>query len=237
MALPLGLDGIQTAIGEAMRANPGAEVIKISAYYPGVSLDVLPRESEATIAIAAFSVADLYGVDPAKPKPAQLKIADSRKMPPWVMSPQAKLAAGYLYTSVAKAEARRVGYDDVLLLDEKGHLAESSTQSFFLVEGEVLLTAPLDYVLKGVTRKVVMELAEDEGIVIKEAPIAREKLTNADEAFVCGTTINIWPVQRIDEVGFREPLPGPVTARLGDRLEKLLEGRDPIFSPRWMQKV
>jgi branched-chain amino acid aminotransferase len=239
MTLPLGLDGVLTAIGETLRANPGAEVVKISAYYPGISLDVLPRESVATIAIAAFAVGDLYpGARSGTPqKPAELRIADPRKMPSWVMSPQAKLAAGYLYTAVAKAEARKKGYDDILLLDENGDIAESSTQSFCIVDGGAVYTAPVDTVLRGITRKVVLELARDEGIIAHETRLPRAQLARAEEAFVCGTTIHVWAVSRIDEIKFAQPVPGPVTTRLAERLAKLLEGRDPVFSPKYMQKV
>jgi branched-chain amino acid aminotransferase len=129
MRLRLGLDEIQRAIGEAVRANPGTQIVKINAYYPGVSLDALPVDEVPTTAIAAFALADLSpGLDEMpKLPPARLQVADVRKMPPWVLSPQAKLAAGYLYSAVAKQQARQEGFDDVLLLDERGDVAESST--------------------------------------------------------------------------------------------------------------
>ncbi len=239
MTLGLGLDELMAAVGAAVRANPKAEVVKLSGYYPGVSLDVLPRESRATVAIAAFSVADLYPGAKSGPgtRPAALQIADPRKMPGWVMSAQAKLAAGYLYTAVAKARARAEGFDDILLRDEHGDLAESSTQSFFLVCDGVVHTASTETVLRGITRAVVMELAADEGIAVREGRIPYEQLESCDEAFLTGTTINVWPVARIDALSLPEPLPGPVSARLRARLARVLEGVDPKFSPRWLQKL
>ncbi len=239
MDLPLDLDGLLAAIAETVGANPGAQTVKISAYYPGVSLDVLPLEREATVAIAAFAVEDIYPELKGNPfaRPAALQVADPRKMPPWVMSPQAKVAAGYLYTSVAKARARAQGYDDILLRDEHGDLAESSTQSFFLVEDGVVYTAPIDYVLRGITRAVVIELAKDEGIDVRETRIPYDQLGRATEVFLTGTTINVWPVARIDKRSLPEPVPGPVTGRLRGRLERLLEGADPEFSPRWLQAL
>lgn len=239
MTLPRDLDGIVAGIGETVRGNPGAEVVKVSAYYPGVSLDVLPRDRTATLAIAALAPSDVHPgvVEPAARRPAELQIADARKLPPWTMSPQAKLAAGYLYTAVAKAAARDAGFDDVLLLDERGNVAESSTQSFFLVEQGVLSTAPLDYVLAGITRRALLELARDEGMTVKEEPIPRDDLERASEAFLAGTTVNVWPVGRVDDVRLPAPVPGPTTARLAARLQRLLAGEDPVFSPRWMQKV
>ncbi len=238
MALPLDLAGISAAIGDTVRANPGAEIVKMSAYHAGVSLDVLPRDPEATIAIAAFSVRDIYpgAGSPGRPSPAALQIADTRKMPPWVMSPQAKLAAGYLYTAVAKAEAREKGFDDVLLLDERGELAESSTQSFLLVESGTLLAPGYDYVLRGVTRRALIDLARDEDIPVREEVLPRDLLERADEALLCGTTINVWPVARIDELRLPAPCPGPVTQRLAQRLDALLAGTDPLCA-RWIEPL
>ncbi len=238
MSLGLDLEGILRAIGEAVRANPGTQIVKLSAYYPGVSLDVLPADATASVAIAAFALKDvLSGMKPGTIGPARLQIADPRKMPPWVLSPQAKLAAGYLYTAVAKQRARAEGFDDVLLLDERGDVAESSTQSFFLVEDETLYTAPLDYVLAGITRRLVLELARDERIAAKEGPVSAERLRTAQEGFLAGTTMNVWPVSQIDDHALPAPVPGPITQRLMQRFARVSACEDPVFSPRWMQRV
>ena len=235
MELQLGLDGVLTAVGETVRANPDSKLVKLCAYYPGVTLDVLPASPIARLAIAALDP-DEIGEGDERGEPQSLHIPDPRKMPPWVLSPQAKLAGGYLYSSVEKASARRQGYDDILLLDEKGNLAESTTQSFFLVEEKSLYTASDEYVLRGVTRAVVIELAKDEGYYVHETRVPRERIASADEAFTCGTTSSVRPVSRIDGRSFL-PAPGPVTTRLAERLDLLLKGRDPLFSPKWMQPV
>ncbi|TDI97782.1 MAG: hypothetical protein E2O73_10675 [Deltaproteobacteria bacterium] len=238
MSLGIDLEGLLSAIRETVRANPGAQIVKLSAYYPGVSLDVLPSDHTASVAIAAFAISDiLSGTKGGKLGPARLQVADPRKMPPWVLSPQAKLAAGYLYTAVAKQHARAQGFDDVLLLDERGDIAESSTQSFFLVENDTLYTAPLDYVLAGITRRLLLELAADERIMAKEESVAAERLRSAQEAFMAGTTINVWPVAEIDGHALLAPVPGPITERLMARLARVIAREDPDFSPRWMQEV
>ncbi|MFQ5514932.1 MAG: aminotransferase class IV [Myxococcota bacterium] len=241
MQLPLGLDAILQAIAETVRANPGTEIVKINAYHPGISLDVLPIDPEPSIAIAAFAIADVLpgagSVEPRRLPPARLQVADVRKMPAWVQPPQAKLAAGYLYSSLAKQRARKEGFDDVLLLDERGEIAESSTQSFFLVLEGALWTAPVETVLAGITRCCVLELADDEGFPVKEARLPAERLLEAEEAFLSGTTTSLWPVARIDARTLPPPVPGPLTRRLIERMERLLAGDDPQFSPRWMQRV
>jgi branched-chain amino acid aminotransferase len=238
MQLGLGRDDLIAAIAESVRANPGCEVVKISGYYSGVSLDVLPRGERPSVAIAAVSIRDIYGASlEGDLPPARLQVAASIKIPPTVLSPQVKIAAGYTGAAIAKQRARREGFDDILFLDAQGRVAESSTQSFFLVQDGSLHTAPIDHVLAGVTRRAVLELAADEGIAVEEKPPERDQLTSADEAFLTGTTIDVWPVARIDARDFPPPVPGPVTERLARRFARMIAGEDTAFSPRWMQAV
>jgi branched-chain amino acid aminotransferase len=236
MRLRLDLDGVIAAIGQAVRANRGASWIKITCYYGAVSADLLPVEEHATVAVAAYSPEDV-GASTAPPPPIRLQIAKIVKLPAEALSPQAKLAGSYTYAAIAKARARADGFDDVLLLDRGGAIAEGPVQSFFWVDGVDLCTAPLDVVLAGVTRRAVIELARDEGIEIREARAPADRLAHAEEAFITGTTTGIRAVARVGDWRLPEPVPGPITARLGDRLRRMLAGEDAKFSPRWLQGV
>ncbi len=238
MTLPAKTAELRAGIAEAVRANPGAEIVKISAYYPGASLDVLPVDPMPEVAIAAFALADLSKAGRASASgPARLQVAESRKMPASVLNPQIKIAAAYTHAAFAKARAKAAGFHDVLFLDEQGQLTESSTQSFFLVCDGSLRSAPLDAVLAGVTRRLAVALARDEGIAVKEEPMPRALLARAQEAFLTGTTSNVWPVARIDALELPQPVPGPITARLVARFAKLVADEDPAFSARWLQAV
>lgn len=238
MELDLDRSAIVAAIAATVRANPGSETIKLSAYHTGLSLDVLPRDARASVAIAAFRFRDIYGVDaPAKRSPARLAIAASAKTPARVLSPQVKIAAGYTAAAVAKQRARREGFHDILFLDLEGRVAESSTQSFFAIEAGSLRTAGLDSVLAGITRRAVIEIATEEGIAVRQEAPPRSLLETAGEAFLAGTTIDIWPVARIGDRELPQPVPGPVTLRLRDRLAQVIAGQDPKLSPRWMQPL
>jgi branched-chain amino acid aminotransferase len=238
MRLATDRDDLLRAIGQTLRANPGAEIVKISGYHAGISLDVLPTTRVPTVAIAAFAIRD---VAPAwrgrEGPPARLQLAASIKMPSRVISPQLKIAAGYTHAAIAKQIARDAGFDDVLFLDEQRHVTESSTQSFFLVESGVVRTAPTESVLAGITRTVVIELVRDEGMPLKEEPIEEAALARASEAFLAGTTTNVWPVGRIDGRDLPEPVPGPLTERLARRFARLVAGEDPEFSARWLQEA
>jgi branched-chain amino acid aminotransferase len=238
MDLPLDRDGILRAISETVRANPDAQVVKLSAYYPGLSLDVLPSDLHPSIAIAAFALRDVLPPGTKFPlAPARLQIAATIKTPPAVLSPQVKIAAGYTAAAVAKARARQEGFDDILFLDENGEIAESSTQSFLLVRDGAILAPPTRTVLEGITRRAALELAEDEGIAVRIESIPRTRIGQAEEAFVTGTTLNVWAVQRVDDTKFPDPVPGPMTARLQDRFDRMIQGQDRVFSPRWLQPV
>ena len=235
MQLQCDRQAILAGISASVRANPGCEVVKLSAYYTGISLDELPVDRTASVAIAAFSAEDVYGRKLEPRGPARLQLAQSIKLPPRHLSPQVKIAASYTAAAVAKRRAREAGFDDILFLDERGCVAESSTQSFFLVERGIVRTAPAEYVLEGITRRVVMELIADEGIELKEEPIESTVLDSCDEAFLTGTTIDVWPVECIDARQLTAP--GPLSERLAARMARLLAGEDPEFSPRWMQPV
>ena len=234
-----GARELRAGVTEAVRANPGAELVKVSAYHPGVSLDVLPVDPKPDVAIAAFAIGDVVpgGKRANAGGPAKLQIAASVKMPASVLSPQVKIAAGYTHAAFAKQRARAAGFHDVLFLDGAGSLTESSTQSFFLVADGVVHTAGLDQVLDGITRRLAIELARDLGYEVKEGRMPRELLGRAREAFLTGTTTNVWPIAQIDSLELPKPVPGPVSTKLVSRFNALCADEDPAFSKRWLQAV
>jgi branched-chain amino acid aminotransferase len=229
---------LEAAVRETVRANPGSDAVKISGYFPGPSLDVLPVDAFARVAIAALAKRELHPDYLGRsPEPARLAIAAPPKLPPSVLSPQLKIAASYTHTVSAKRAAQRAGMHDLLFLDQRGNLAESSTASFFLVAGGTLRTAPLDTVLDGVTRRAVLEMARAEAIPVREAELPAAYLEQASEAFLTGSSLEIWPIGQIGERGLPAPVPGPITARLLARFERVVKGLDPELSARWMQPV
>ncbi|MCE2390331.1 MAG: aminotransferase class IV [Proteobacteria bacterium] len=238
MELTAGFDEVIAGIGSTLRANRGAEVVKLSGYYPGISPDLLPIDRHASVAIAAYARADLELEGQARPsRPARLRIADAPKLPSSVLSPQLKIAAGYTRAAVETRRARAEGFDDVLFLDLEGQLAESSTQSFFAVLDDALWTAPDGTVLAGVTRRVVIDLARAAGIEVRQRALRARELESTREAFLTGTTIGVWPVALIGSRAYPDPLPGPVTARLAAHFERLVRGEDRELSERWLQAV
>jgi len=227
---------LRPAVLETVRANPGAKSVKICAYLPSIEVDVVPQDPRVSIAIAAYDA----GADVIARNPGTFHFAPVVKL--WIekerrnrradiMPPQAKVAANYTSPMVAKWRARRDGYDEIVLVDEHGHLAEAPTSNLFLVGADgVVRTPALRGVLAGITRRSVIELARHAGQEVAECDLAPDTLFSAAEVFLTGTTAGVWPVGSVDgkAVGAGEA-PGPVSRELGERLKAVQSGRDPEF--------
>jgi branched-chain amino acid aminotransferase len=244
MGLPLEQSDqeIREAIRATVRANPGSRAVKISAYFASIEIDVVPMDTHVTLAIAAYDPkADIQDrlprTPPPKPEYVKLWIEKERaNRRDDIVSPQAKVSANYASPMMAKARARAAGYDEIILVDEDGHLAEGPTTNLFVVgtNGE-LLTPFAKKVLHGVTRSSIIELARAEGISIREAPLRPAALLEASEAFLTGTTAGVWPAVSVDG-GTLTHCPGPITAKLADRFRRVASGQDTEFAD-WLTPV
>ncbi|MEM7410341.1 MAG: aminotransferase class IV [Myxococcota bacterium] len=244
VGLPLELDAaaIRSAICATVRANPGAKAVKVSAYLPSIEVDVVPLDPRVTVAIAAYDPqADINAGKPQAPhRPETLSIwiekaVKNRRED--IVPPQAKVSANYTSPMQAKWNARKAGYDEILLVDEAGHVAEGPTTNVFLVDAAGTLATPTEEkVLLGVTRRSILELAVDEGLNVEERGIRPEELANAEEAFLTGTTAGVWPIAKIDDKPLGAAVPGPVSQRLRERFRAATRGADPAFA-HWLTYV
>jgi len=154
-----------------------------------------------------------------------------------IVPPQAKVAANYASPMQAKAIARQAGYDDILLVDEDGYVAEGPTSNVFLVDRDgTLVTPPAASVLHGVTRRSLIEIAEHDGIPVCEQRVRPEDLIGAEEVFLTGTSAMLMPVASIDDKPIGASVPGPVSRRLAERFEAITSGREPDFE-HWLTFV
>jgi branched-chain amino acid aminotransferase len=237
IGLPMSLDEdeICAAIAETVRANPGCTVVKVCAYLPSIEVEVVPTDDRVSIAVAAYdTLADIVahnaGTVYFKPELRVRLERERRKMRPEIIPPQAKVSANYTSPMIAKWAARRAGYDEILLVDEKGFLAEASTENVFLVSRDGQLRTPsLDYVLHGVTRSSMLELAKHEGIPVSEEAIRPEDLFTSAEVFLTATSAGVWPVLSVDDRPIGDGKAGPVSRRLKARFDQVVSGHEPAF--------
>lgn len=231
---------LAAAILETVRANPGASAVKMSAYLGSLEVDVVPQDDHVTVAIAAYDpLADLLknNAGPRTPRVHEVRLwieQVRRNRRDDIMPPQAKVSANYASPMVAKAKARAAGYDEIVLVDEEGHVAEGPTTNLFLVdEAGRLVTPKREHVLHGVTRATILELAKAMNIETFEEAVTPDALRSAREAFLTGTTAGIWPVTSVDGEPTGDGQVGSISEQLRDRFTRVVSGEDPEFA-HWL---
>lgn len=130
---------------------------------------------------------------------------------------------------MAKYEAIDCGYDEALLLDDQGYVAEASGASFFMIKNGKLITPPSDNALESITQKTVIEMAHNMGIPVERRRITREEVYVADEAFLTGTAAEITPVRIVDarEIGCGSR--GEMTEKIQSAYFDIVYGRNPDY--------
>ncbi|MEO0826851.1 MAG: branched-chain-amino-acid transaminase [Cyanobacteria bacterium J06635_15] len=183
-------------------------------------LRVYAPDTAICLGIAAWSFPTTLFTNTAK-KPLKLTSQVTwRKPDPTTAPTVSKAACLYPICTMSKDEAVKQGFDDALMLDYRGLVAESTTSNVFLVIDGALLTPIPDCFLNGITRQTIIKLAEKLGIPVFERQIKLEELAQAQEVFLTGTTCEIESVSQVDQVQFESF--GPITTRLIDAYKHLV---------------
>jgi len=155
------------------------------------------KEAPVKVSIAAWKWGAYLGEEGLK-KGIRLKISSMSRTPNTSGMGKAKAVANYLNSQMAKFEAVEAGYDEALLRDDQGYIAEASGACFFMVRDGVLISPPSDNTLESITQQTVIDLARDMGIEVIRRRISREEIYIADEAFLTGTAAEVTPVREVD---------------------------------------
>ncbi|MCX6077578.1 MAG: branched-chain amino acid transaminase [Campylobacterales bacterium] len=205
MDIPYSIEELNTAQIELIRKNEfqGDNVYLRPLAFLGYGvMGVYHKGAPVETVVAAWEWGAYLGEEGMK-KGIKLKIASMTRPANTSNMGKAKATANYLNSQMAKFEAIDCGYDEALLLDDQGYVAEASGASFFMVKNGKLITPPNDNSLESITQKTVIEMAENLGIVVERRRITREEVYIADEAFLTGTAAEITPVRIVDarEIG------------------------------------
>lgn len=138
---------------------------------------------------------------------------------------KAKITGQYFNSVLAKREVKVAGYDEAILLDPEGYVAEGTGENIFIVRNNEVFTPALGSILNGITRDTIITLLKDEGITVKEMQLTRDDLYVADEMFLAGTAAEITPVREVDTRSIGTGKLGPVTQRLQKKYSDLVHGR------------
>jgi branched-chain amino acid aminotransferase len=193
-----------------------------------------PLTSPVRMAIASWPWGAYLGEE-AFETGVRVKISSWRRLDPNIIPPAAKATGQYLNSSLAKAEAVKAGYDEGILLNPNGYVTDGSGENVFLVRDGVLCTPPLAAgCLAGITRASILQIAQDEGIRVREGDLVRTDLYLADEAFFTGTAAEVVPIREVDDRVLGDP--GPITRRLQEVFTAATRGRDERYRD-WLEPV
>lgn len=143
---------------------------------------------------------------------------------PNAMMTKAKVSGNYANSIMAKTDAQRNGFDEAILLDPQGYVAECTGANLYVVRNGRLITPPADAILEGITRDTVAALARDLGIPVQESQLSRDHLYVVDEVFVCGTAAEIVGVSSVDGRPVGAGVTGPITKTLREAYQSAVRG-------------
>ncbi|MBI4666758.1 MAG: branched-chain amino acid transaminase [Nitrospinae bacterium] len=231
--IPFSQQAINEAIKETVRVNK----LKSGYIRPLVFLGDDKRGlncigATVRVAIAVWPWGAYLGEE-ALEKGINVKISSFTRHHENIFMTKAKICGAYVNSILAKTEAVRNGYDEAIMLDPSGHVAEGSGENIFIVRDGRLKTPPLTSVLEGITRDSIIKIADGMGIPVIEQYFSRDELYIADEAFFTGTAAELTPIRSVDGRIIGEDGMGPVTRRLQKAYFNVIHGKDNQFE-KWL---
>ena len=235
MDLPFSKEQIREATHELITRNGLASCYIRPLVWRGhgpMGLD--PEDNPVEAMVAAWEWPSFLG-EKAKREGITAKVSSWRRISPESLIPHSKAGGQYLNSVLARIEAKRGGYEEGILLDDKGHVCEGTGENVFIVKDGVIATPPQSAsILDGISRKSVMEIATDLGHTVVERDIARAELTLADEVFLVGTAAELVAVSAVDDISIGRP--GEVTTELQNAYEDALYGRSERYE-KWLDLI
>ena len=218
--IPYTVEEIDAACIEACKVNDIVDgYVRPVAWRGSEMMGVSAQETKIHVAIATWPWPSYFSPE-ARMKGIRLKTSEWKRPSPETEPVHAKAAGLYMICTLSKHKVEKEGYDDALMLDWRGQIAESTGANIFLVMGDGKLHTPTpDCFLDGITRRTVIGLARDRGIEVIERAIMPDELADASEVFLTGTAAEVTPVGEIDEHTFN---PGNITQTLMEDYEKLV---------------
>jgi len=237
MEIRITAEDLQEAVKTTIRRNGLLEgFIKIVCFYPQIAFDILPPQNQLDVSIFVLDPKqDLDGIDFQFEQGTTVGISKWRKLDPKTVPIEAKVAANYLNGMVARIEAKKRRFENAVMLDTQGFVAEGGTESVFLVRNDRLCTPFLGTILESITRKSILQAAKLSGIETSEERLSPDFLFQADEIFLSNTPYKVIPVRQIENQKFVNA-PGPITRKINDLMNKIVSGQEKRFND-WLFSV
>lgn len=226
MELPFSPQELQKASVELFKINKLQEgYLRPIAYLGEGGMGLYAPNNPVRVSIAAWAWGAYLGDDGVK-NGIRAKVSSYNRLAINVNLSKAKACGNYINSMLAKREAMTDGYDEALMLDTDGYLAEASGENIFVIRDGVVRTPPISSsILNGITRQSILEILKDHQIPVIEERICREDAYVADEVFLTGTAAEITPVREIDNRMIHTGKPGPITQKVQSLFFDVVRGK------------
>lgn len=236
MKIPFSPERINEATLEVLRANKLKEAyIRPMVFYGSEGMGLRADNLKVHVIVAAWTWGVYLGADNVE-RGIRVKTSSYSRHHVNAALCRAKANANYLNSMLALNEALRDGYDEAVMLDPEGYLAEGSAENLFLVQDGALHTPDITSALDGITRRSVIRLARDLGLEVHERRLTRDELYIADEAFLTGTAAEVMPIREADNRVIGNGRRGPITEKLQKLYAAQVRGERAEY-PEWLTPV
>lgn len=226
MQLPFDKEIINKAHSEVVKANHLKSCyFRPMAFYGSQKLGVAPAQTDVQVIVAAWAWGAYLGEEGMQ-KGISIKTSSFTRHHVNITMCKAKANGNYMNSIMANNEATADGYDEALLLDANGYVAEGSGENIFIVRKGKLYTPDATVALEGITRDTVMTIARDMGLEVIEKRITRDEVYIADEAFFTGTAAEVTPIRELDKRPIDQGSRGPITQQIQERFFNIVNGKD-----------
>jgi branched-chain amino acid aminotransferase len=237
MPVPYSSEELQAATRELVARNELRSCYIRPIVYRGYgSMGLNPMEAPVDVTIACWEWGTYLGEE-GKRDGVRAKVSSWRRISPDSLIPQAKASGQYLNNVLAKVESLKSGYQEAILLDDHGHVCEGTGENIYIVTGgEIVTPGHHNSILDGITRRSIVQIAQDLGYPVVERNIARAELYLAEEVFMTGTAAELVPVVEVDDHRVGAGRPGEITRALQDAFEDAIHGRAERYR-EWLDPV
>ena len=223
--MPFTIDQVVQAVKDTVRANGFTDCyIRPLLYIKGGAWNLNVDAGTPSLAIATWQWNNYLGEE-ALAKGIRANISSYTRHHPNVSMTKAKIAGNYVNSFLAKTESERLGFQEAIMLDPQGYIAECTGENLFVVRRGKLITPSTAPVLEGITRHTIHTIAKDLGYDVLEQPISRDQLYIAEEVFVCGTAAECIGLSEIDFRTIGNGKTGPITRAIQKMYHDTIRGR------------
>lgn len=234
--LPFTVEGVTDAILETTRANGFEECyIRPLIYFDAGVATLNLDDGKAGLGIAVWEWRNYLGEE-ALSKGVRANVSSITRHHPNASMTKSKIAGNYVNSILAKTESVRLGFDEAIMLDPQGYVAECTGENLFLVRRGKIITPSTAPILEGITRHSLFVIARDLGYEVLEQPVSRDQLYTAEEVFVCGTAAEVIGLNEIDFRKVGDGATGPVTRQVQKVFQDAVHGRDKRYE-NWLTYV